>query len=99
MRNQVMIVPKRRPPRPHSCSWSRSPLRQCAAANPNHEIRANSTTKTESAVQLSSSTAFPQSFICFDNRVELGASFLDGEVDDRVEHGTEQHQGELEPIE
>src|SRR6516165_5500415 len=94
-----MTVPKRRPPRPHSCSRSRSPLRQCAAANPSHVIRANSTTKTESAVQLRSSTAFPQSFIRFDSQVELGASLLDGEVDDRGEHGTDQHQGKLEPIE
>src|SRR5689334_21001100 len=46
------MVPKRRPPSPHSCSRSRSPLRQCAAMNPSQVTRANSTTKTMSAVQL-----------------------------------------------
>src|ERR1700748_2376026 len=52
MRNQVTQVPKRRPPRPHSCSMVRSPLRQCAATNPSTVTRTNRRTKTMSAVQL-----------------------------------------------
>src|SRR4029079_6845906 len=52
-----MTVPNRRPPRPHSCSRSRSPLRQCAAAKPSQVIKANSRTKIMSAVQFTSCTA------------------------------------------
>src|SRR6516165_2776336 len=36
---------KRRPPRPHSCSKSRSPLRHLAAAKPNQVIKANNIMK------------------------------------------------------
>ena len=34
-----MSVPKRRPPSPHSCSRSRSPLRQRAAAKPSQLMK------------------------------------------------------------
>src|SRR5579871_185375 len=53
-RNQVISVPKRRPPRPHSCSNSRSPRRQWAAAKPSQVMKPNSRMKTVSAVQFRS---------------------------------------------
>src|SRR5271169_6371053 len=56
-RNQVISVPKRRPPRPHSCKRSRSPARHLAAAKPSQETKANSATKTVRAVQFTSATA------------------------------------------
>src|SRR5262249_58466672 len=49
----------RRPPSPHSCNRSRSPLRQCAAAKPSHVMKPNRATKTTSAVQFTSCTVAP----------------------------------------
>src|SRR5579871_1748303 len=91
-----MSVPKRRPPRPHSCSWSRSPLRQCAAAKPSQVMKANSATKTKSAIQSTCATLLPflVSFVAPD-RTSLTRSH---EVHDRREHRTHQHPGELEPV-
>src|SRR5215469_15882426 len=65
MRNQVTRVPKRRPPSPHSCSRSRSPLRQRAAAKPSQVMRANSATKMIKAVQFTSCTAFLPGCPCY----------------------------------
>src|SRR5579863_5584091 len=81
-----MRVPKRRPPRPHSCSRSRSPLRQWAAAKPSHVISANSSTKIESAVQFTSDMASP-------------SPTLGREVDDRGENRADDHPEHLVPVE
>src|SRR6516165_1232396 len=56
-----MKVPKPRPPSPHSCNRSRSPLRQWAAAKPSQVMNANSSTKTISATQFTSLTRVPSS--------------------------------------
>src|SRR5215831_16443772 len=89
-----MRVPKRRPPRPHSCRRSRSPLRQWAAAKPSHVTKPNSATKTTRAVQFTSCTAFLR-FYCF----SACASFLRREIDDRRQDGADDHPGELVPVE
>src|SRR5574340_977231 len=44
------MVPKRRPPRPHSWSWLRSPRRQLAAMKPMTVTSAKSAMKMTSAV-------------------------------------------------
>src|ERR1700676_1135484 len=54
-----MRVPNRRPPRPHSWSWSRSPRRQWAAAKPSQVMKPNKRTKTVRATQFSSITHAP----------------------------------------
>ncbi len=51
-RNQVTSVPKRRPPSPHSCSWSRLPARQREATKPSTVTSPKSRMKTISAGQL-----------------------------------------------
>src|SRR6185437_4136781 len=104
MRNQVMKVPKRRPPRPHSFRRLRSPLRQWAAAKPSQVIKANKTMKTISAVQFTSATASPPRM--FSDYV-LGAEFDsaapplmgDGEIDNRGQDGAEDDPEELVPVE
>src|SRR5580700_10513549 len=77
-----MSVPKRRPPRPHSCNRSRSPLRQRAAANPSQVMKPNRRTKTLSATQLTCSMS-----------VSLG-----GEVDNRRGDRADDHPQHLVPI-
>src|SRR5215471_7377220 len=81
-----MMVPKRRPPRPHSCSRSRSPLRQCAAAKPSQVMSPNSTTRMISAVQS----------MIIALRVPLPVG---GEIDDRGEDRAEDHPQQLVPVE
>src|SRR5262249_25354478 len=94
-----MRVPKRRPPRPHSCRRSRSPLRQWAAAKPSHVMKPNRATKTTSAVQCTSGTeCLRMSWLgrrfCAGSR-----SVLRGEIDDRGQNGADDHPGELVPVE
>src|SRR5580704_12452298 len=84
MRNQVTTVPKRRPPSPHSCSRFRSPLRQRAAAKPSQVMKPKSNTKIINAIQSTCATS---------------KLFLRGEIDDRADHYTEDHPGELIPVE
>src|SRR5262249_48902136 len=74
---------------PHSCSWSRSPLRQWAAAKPSQVMKANRATNTTSAVQFTSSTAFPPVLVAMRGR----------EIDDRGEHGSNNHPKKLVPVE
>src|SRR5262249_1723122 len=88
-RNQVIIVPNRRPPSPHSCNRSRSPLRQCAAAKPSHVMKANSATKMMRAVQ----------FTCCIVLLPRRPSILGREIDDRRENSSDDHPKELVPVE
>src|SRR5215469_13906864 len=88
-----MNVPKRRPPRPHSCSRSRSPLRQWAAAKPSQLTQANSTTQTMSAVQFTPCTARLR------GRLRAFEAILGGEIDHRGEHGADQDPQQLVPVE
>src|SRR4051812_36547400 len=48
-RNQVISVPKRRPPRPHSSRWSRSALRQRPATKPSTVTSRKKNAKTARA--------------------------------------------------
>src|SRR5579883_84642 len=82
-----MSVPKRRPPRPHSCSTSRSPRCQWAAAKPSQVMNPNRAKKTMRATQLMSCMSAPA-------RLAFG-----NQVDDRRDGGADQHQRELEPVE
>src|SRR5208282_4519534 len=90
-----MTVPKRRPPSPHSCNWSRSPLRQWAAAKPSHVMNPNSAMNTINAVQFTSCTAIPPNlvFLC---RSVVGAGC---EVHDCRQNGADDHADELIPVE
>src|SRR5271157_1067690 len=92
-----MMVPKRRPPSPHSCSRSRSPLRQWAAAKPSQVMKPNRATKTISAVQFTSCTAFLPTF--FVGAPHRRALIFGGEVHDRSEHRADDHAEHLVPIE
>src|SRR5580693_9967182 len=97
-----MSVPKRRPPRPHSCSWSRSPLRQRAAANPSQVMKTKRTTKTISAVQLTScTTSLPRFSLCFwlASRSAAPRYMRDGEIDNGRQDCSEDHAEKLIPIE
>src|ERR1700761_5484290 len=101
-----MSVPKRRPPRPHSCNMSRSPLRHRAAANPNQVMKPKTTTKMISAVQLTA---------CMADRLRCGAVIHslssvgsaasaasivpDGQVDDGRDDGADDNPEHLVPIE
>src|SRR5271166_6009201 len=87
MRNHVITVPKRRPPSPHSCSKSRSPLRQLAAAKPSQVIRANKIMNMVSATQLGSGTVFSYLHI-----------FFGGKIDDCSKHGADDYPKQLVPI-
>src|SRR5437764_7741729 len=77
-----MTVPKRRPPKPHSWSRSRSPRRQRAAAKPSQVMKRKSATKTTSATQFTS---------CM-------GSLLGGEIDGGGEDGADDDPEELVPI-
>src|ERR1700688_4811758 len=108
-----MMVPKLRPPNPHSCNWSRSPLRQCAAAKPSHVMNAKSATKITRAVQFTSCTAFLPDFpfivLCarpamrhdsVTRRRQLcGWLLLGREIDDRGQHRRDDHPEHLIPVE
>src|SRR5215470_17697437 len=98
MRNQVTRVPKRRPPSPHSCSRSRSPLRQLAAAKPNQVMKPNSATKMMRAVQFTSCTAFTPELRVRGSACELH-SILGCEIDDRRQNGADNHPNKLVPEE
>src|SRR5579863_1126621 len=107
-----MRVPKRRPPSPHSCNWSRSPLRQFAAAKPSQVMKPNSTTKTMRAVQLTSATAsLPRPALCLFRMIWFSAEpwgaptapgqllVVSREIDDRGQSGADDHPQHLVPIE
>src|SRR5262249_3183135 len=98
MRNQVITVPKRRPPRPHSCSRSRSPLRQLAAAKPNQVMKPNSAAKMMRAVQFTSCTAITPELRVRGSARELH-SILGREIDDRRQNGADNHPSKLVPVE
>src|SRR5208337_1936669 len=78
------MVPKRRPPSPHSCSKSRSPLRQLAAAKPSHVMKPNSSTKMPRATQFTFGTRLP--------------SDLRGPIDHRGDRGAHDDPQQLEPV-
>src|ERR1700722_19996172 len=107
-RNQVISVPKRRPPSPHSCSRSRSPARQRDAAKPSQVTAANSSTKMVRAVQLTSATAFPQVShwrylrprVCARHILRCALRlFSRREVDDHSENCADENPDQLVPIE
>src|SRR5215467_8413543 len=97
-----MRVPKRRPPRPHSCSWSRSPLRQCAAAKPSQVMKPNSTTKMMSATQFTPCmTCLSRQCSCWFvvRRRRPLARLLGDHVDHRIEDRGDDHPQHLVPVE
>src|SRR5580658_8734802 len=93
-RNQVTTVPNRLPPSPHSCSWSRSPLRQRAAANPSQVMKPNSTMNTPNAIW------FTWPIMCPLRTRIPPASWLvpDHPVDHRREDGAHDDPEQLEPV-
>src|ERR1700722_1299468 len=101
-----MMVPKRRPPNPHSCSWSRSPLRQCAAAKPSHVMKPNSAMKMIRAVQFTSCTACLPRLLGLISCVSgcliprwRGTDLVFGrEIDDRGQNGPDDDPEHLVPI-
>src|SRR5215469_769322 len=97
------MVPNRRPPRPHSCSRSRSPLRQCAAAKPSQVMNPNSAMKMIRAVQLTSATAFPlqsRSFArYFGFQYGECPLIVSREINDRGQDRPDDHPEELVPVE
>src|SRR5271163_182496 len=92
-KNQVTTVPKRRPPRPHSCNRSRSPRRQRAAANPSQVMKPNSRTKTTNAIPFTCGTTLPLETLCALSR------FPGGEIDHGREHRADAHPEKLKPVE
>src|SRR5689334_2868716 len=80
-----MIVPKRRPPSPHSCSSSRSPRFQREATKPSTVTSAKKKRKTASAVQLT-----PPSLIARVPRLH---------VDDPGQQRADRDPEELVPVE
>src|SRR5215467_2233804 len=85
-----MKVPKRRPPRPHSCSRSRSPLRQWAAAKPSQVMNRKRMTNTVSATQL---------MLIASPRFLVDALLLVGrEIHDRGEDRGDDHPKHLVPV-
>src|SRR6185437_14569072 len=68
------MVPKRRPPRPHSCSRFKSPRRQCAAMKPRTVTSANNTMKTISAVTFTFDMRFSSELRVDVDRQARGAS-------------------------
>src|SRR5207344_3623264 len=100
-----MMVPNRRPPRPHSCSRSRSPLRQCAAAKPSQVMNANSRIKTVRATQFTSATALLQSSLFYPRLLTAARPcrkadplILGRKIDDRGQDGSDDDPQELVPI-
>src|SRR5579863_605279 len=94
-----MSVPKRLPPRPHSCSTSRSPRRQRAAAKPSQVMNANSNTKMMSAVQFTSCTAFLPDFRFYRRNRPSSPLVVGGEVHGGGEHRPDDHPDQLVPVE
>src|SRR6516164_6509023 len=104
-----MMVPKRRPPSPHSCRRSRSPLRQLAAAKPSQVMKANSRTKTVVATQLISLTGMPPQAILAppmkppsnpSGQLPSSSSLSLGcEVNDRSQDRADDHPKQLIPVE
>src|SRR5665213_147646 len=100
------MVPKRLPPRPHSFSWSRSPLRHCAAAKPSQVIKPNSATKTMSAVQLTSCMISPRLTSSYFLISSLITKFRDADaalifgrkINDRGQNGADDDPEQLIPI-
>src|SRR4030081_524595 len=94
-----MRVPKRRPPKPHSCSWSRSPLRQWAAAKPSQVMKPNSARKMMRAVQFTSCMASSGFFLVMVRGCapEL-RSLLGREIDDGRQDGADDDPKELVPV-
>src|SRR4029077_10296537 len=88
-RNQVTIVPKRRPPRPHSCKRFRSALRQRAATKPSQATSRNSATKMVVAVRSSFNEAPSRALIL------RGALFQHVNCPDADR--THENPGELKP--
>src|SRR5882757_9629625 len=84
-----MTVPKRRPPKPHSCSRSKSPLRHFAAAKPSQDTRPNNNTKIVSAIQFTFDTPIP---------LILFRSVFGGVVDDGSQDRTAEDPSKLKPI-
>src|SRR5689334_9279879 len=91
-----MKVPKRRPPSPHSCNRSRSPLRQWAATKPSQVMNANRSTKTINAIQFTSRTRLPPERFA---RAWTAGLRLGGEVDDRGQDRADDHPKKLIPVE
>src|ERR1700730_4883010 len=97
-----MTVPKRLPPSPHSCSKSRSPRRQRAAAKPNQVMKPNSSTKIVSATQFTSFMTFPLICLGFLTSDRGGATLrllLGGQIDHRRDYGADEDPQELIPVE
>src|SRR6516225_1994122 len=102
------MVPKRRPPSPHSCSRSRSPLRQCAAAKPSQVMKTNSARKMMKAVQSTFCTALlpvsPRYFAAFFLMSGTGPGVISAlivgyKVDDCGQDGSDDDPKKLVPIE
>src|SRR6266581_463235 len=100
-----MNVPNRRPPRPHSCSRSRSPLRQRAAAKPSQVINANSRMKIVRATQFTSATALLPIFFFYPRLLtaarlcgKADLLILGRKVDDRGQDRSDDDPQELIPI-
>src|SRR5579883_3267153 len=94
-----MTVPKRRPPSPHSCSRSRSALRQLAATKPSQVMNANSSTKITSAVQFTSRTKAPPQIVRGRSPLPVTGARLGGEVDDCGQNRADDHPKKLIPVE
>src|SRR5882762_10228385 len=96
-----MTVPKRLPPSPHSCSKSRSPLRQRAAAKPNQVMKANSSTKIVSATQFTSCMTFPWFVIVLWRQIGAGDAglLLSGQIDHRRDYGADEDPQQRIPVE
>src|SRR5271166_4136459 len=99
MRNHVITVPKRRPPSPHSCSRSRSPLRQLAAAKPSQVMEANNKTKIVRAVQFTSCTVSPLPASAPLSGLYAAASVFSSEIHDSCEHSADDYPKKLIPVE
>src|SRR5262245_15829063 len=85
------MVPKRRPPRPHSCKRLRSALRQRAAKKPSQATSRNNATKMVVAVRSRFKEAPSRALIL------CGALFQHVNCPDADR--THENPGELEPIE
>src|SRR5262249_20225187 len=88
-----MMVPSRRPAKPHSCSSVRSPRRQWAATKPRTVTKPNSSTKTVMAVQFMA--VHPDWTSLLLRRV----CFPSARVDDQDDQRRENDPNELVPIE
>src|SRR5271156_1583968 len=92
-KNQVTTVPKRLPPRPHSCNRSRSPRRQRAAANPSQVMKPNSRTKTTNAIPFTCGTTLPLEVLCALLRIPRH------QIDHGGEHRAHEDPQQLKPVE